>query len=324
MITSKRKLPSFLTPALSVDSWEMKHEDNGDISENFTGKQAMQEEDSLLYLGHVISKNGGNMSNIIGRRNNSIGTEKQILKIIKGLGPYTFEGAFIYIQSLIRTSLLYGSETMYNITEKELRAIESIEESAIQKSLKTKRSCPKHILYLESGIYPARYIIHRKMLSFLKYILNQPNDSILYRMFKVQKENPTKGDWVSSVEELLINYEINFSFVEIKSMKSSLYKSLVKRQVEKTAFKNLLNKKENGQKGSNIEYTSMKLADYLHPECEISLADKYKIFSIRSEMIDFPSNYGNKTLCTIGCLEILNSEYVTICPRINKKRKNYF
>ena len=56
----------------------MKHEDNGDISENFIGKQAMQEEDSLLYLGHVISKNGGNMSNIICRRINSIGTEKQI------------------------------------------------------------------------------------------------------------------------------------------------------------------------------------------------------------------------------------------------------
>ena len=182
------------------------------------------------------------------------------------------------------------------LQKKELHAIESIEESAIQKSLKTKRSCPKHILYLESGIYPARYIIHRKMLSFLKYILNQPNDSILYRMFKVQKENPTKGDWVSSVEELLKIYEINFTFVEIKSMKSSLYKGLVKRQVEKTAFKNLLNKKENDQKGSNIEYTSMKLADYLHPECEIYLADKYEIFSIRSEMNDFPSNYGNQTL----------------------------
>ena len=146
----------------------------------------MQEEDSLLYLGHVISKNGGNMSNIIRRRNNSISTEKQILKMIKGLGPYTFEGAFIYIQSLIRTSLLYGSETMYNITEKELRAIESIEESAIQKALKTKRSCPKHILYLESGIYPARYIIHRKIMSFLKYILNQQNDSILYSMFELK------------------------------------------------------------------------------------------------------------------------------------------
>ena len=111
------------------------------------------------------------------------------------------------------------------------------------------------------------------------------------------------------------NYEINFTFVEIRNMKSSLHKSRVKRQVEKTAFKNLLNKKENGQKGSKIEYTSMKLADYLHPECEISLTEKYEIFSIRSEMNDFPSNYCNKTLCTMGCLDMLNSEHVTLWPK---------
>ena len=63
----------------------------------------------------------------------------------------------------------------------------------------------------------------------------------------------------------------------------------------------------------------MKMADYLHPECEISLSDKYEIFSIRSEMNDFPSNFGNKTLCTMGCLEVLNSEHVTSCPRLTEK-----
>ena len=83
---------------------------------------------------------------------------------------------------------------MYNLSEAELRAIKAIEESAIQKVLKTKRSCPKHILYLESGIYPARYIIHRKMLNFLKYILDQPTNSLMHRIFEVQQKSPTKGD----------------------------------------------------------------------------------------------------------------------------------
>ena len=239
--------------------------------------------------------------------------------MIKDLGPYTFEGAFIYILSLLRSSLLYGAETMYNLKESELRAIEVIEESAIQKVLKTKRSCPKHILYLESGIYPARYIIHRKMMNFLKYILHQPSNSLMYRMFEVQQENPTKGDWVSSVKELIHVYQIKLTICEIKTMKTSLFKSLVKRKVEKTAFQNLSDKKDHGQKGCHIQYESMKMADYLHPECEISLSDKYEIFSIRSEMNDFPSNFGNKTLCTMGCLEVLNSEHVTTCPRLTEK-----
>ena len=44
----------------------------------------------------------------------------------------------------------------------------------------------------------------------------------------------------------------------------------------------------------------MKMADYLHPECNISLLEKYEMFSIRSEMNDFPSHFGDKTLCTMG------------------------
>ena len=106
MVVSKKNPEKYFIPALSMDSWELKHEENGDITEKYTGKETMKEEDSLMYLGHGISKKGGNMLNIIHKRNKLIGTEKQILKITKELGPYTFEGALIYIQSLIRTMVL--------------------------------------------------------------------------------------------------------------------------------------------------------------------------------------------------------------------------
>ena len=46
------------------------------------------------------------------------------------------------------------------------------------------------------------------------------------------------------------------------------------------------------------------------------------MFSISSEMNDFPSNFGDKTLCTMGCLEILNSEHVTVCPELTNKGSN--
>ena len=110
-----------------------------------------------------FSSKGGNMENIVSKSNKAIGTEKLILRLIKNLGPYTYKGALIYIQSLIRTSILYSAETMYNVNDTEMRAIERIEESALQKIFKTKRSCPRHLLYLESGMYPARNQIHRQM-----------------------------------------------------------------------------------------------------------------------------------------------------------------
>ena len=73
-----------------------------------------------------FSSKGGNMENIVSKSNKAIGTEKLILRLIKNFGPYTDKGALIYIQSLIRTSILYSAETMYNVTKTE-RALERIE-----------------------------------------------------------------------------------------------------------------------------------------------------------------------------------------------------
>ena len=128
------------------------------------------------------------------------------------------------------------------MSEKELRALESIEESALIKVFKTKRSCPRHLLYLDSGMYPARYQVHRQMLIVLQYILKQPNDSLLLRIFEVQPSHPTKGDWASNVKELLQVYSIYLSMTEIKNTRQSIFKALVKRQTEKVALKTLLEK----------------------------------------------------------------------------------
>ena len=62
----------------SVDTWEIIHRENGVMEENFIGKKNIVEEKTLVYLGHVLSKTGGNLENILDKRNKSIGTQKQI------------------------------------------------------------------------------------------------------------------------------------------------------------------------------------------------------------------------------------------------------
>ena len=153
--------------------------------------------------------------------------------MIKYLGQHTFEAAIIYIKSLLRTSILYGAETMFNVTEKDFRAIETIEESVLQSVFQTKKSCSRHLLYLESGMIPARYQIHRQMINFLQYILIQPEDSLMRKVFVAQMQNPAKGDWVSQTTNLLLEYDLNHTFEEIRVMKPSLFKRLVKKRVYK-------------------------------------------------------------------------------------------
>ena len=146
MLVLKVSPQNFLKPKLTVDTWELSHEKNGDMKEEYTGKAQMKEEVSLMYLGFMLSKKGTNIENIKHKGNRSIGVQKQIIKMIEPLGHFTFECALIYIQSLIRNSVLYSAEVMYSIKETEYRALESIEESVLLKVFATKKSCSRHLI----------------------------------------------------------------------------------------------------------------------------------------------------------------------------------
>ena len=47
------------------------------------------------------------------------------------------------------------------------------------------------------------------------------------------------------------------------------------------------------EKGQELDYKSLEMADYLLPECEVSNKDKKEKFLIRTEMNDLAFNYGN-------------------------------
>ena len=211
MIVSKMKPHSFQTPDLTVDTWDIKHTSNGEINEEYKGKVHIKEEDSLMYLGYMLSKKGDNVENITHKRNKCLGTQKQIIHLIKPLGPYTFECALIYIKSLIRNSILYAAEAMCTVKETHYRALESIEESVMVRVFRTLKSCPRHLMYLEVVLVPARYQVHRQVLNYLHYILQQPKNSLLYRIFETMRINPTKGDWASFAMGLIQKYELKLN-----------------------------------------------------------------------------------------------------------------
>ena len=58
---------------------------------------------------------------------------------------------------MLRSSILWASESYYNLKEQEMRQIERIEENFMRQLLKTKKSCPINQLYTELGKVPARF-----------------------------------------------------------------------------------------------------------------------------------------------------------------------
>ena len=40
-------------------------------------------------------------------------------------------------------------------------------------------------------------------------------------------------------------------------------------------------------------------------------------------MYDYPSNFGNKTKCDLGCPETLKRKHILVCSKLNEQGSNY-
>ena len=201
-----------------------------------------------------------------------------------------------------------------------MRQLERIEENYMRQLLKTKKSCPIVQLYLELGQVPVRFDIIKLRLYFLKFILHQNPENNVLKMYHLQLENPKRGDWASSVRKNLEELNINLSNEEIKTMSKYKYKSLVKKKCKEKALEYLISKR--GKKGRDIKYKSLKMAEYLLPNEQLSVEEKRNIFEIRNRMTNIPSNFTTgKNMNMIYCIcgEKENMTHIYYCQKLNSK-----
>ena len=314
----KKNKKNFPNSRLVVDNWNINHEENKKtgstkIVETYEGKIDIEQVTEYKYLGFIISSTGDNMAQIRHMKNKSVGIIRSIITKLNSLNlrKYFYECSKLFMNVMLRGSILYSIEMCYNFKEKELRQIERIEEEYMRKILNTSRGCPITQLYLEYGQYPARFEIQKRRLLYLKYILEQPEDSLIKKFFNLQISEPTRGDWASTCQEDLTSLKITLSHKEIQKMTKYRFTSLIKERIKENALNYLKDKQK--KKGSKMKYKNLEMAEYLQPNCEIDNREKEKLFEIRNEMTNIPSNHGEENECICGKIEtmvhIYNCEY---------------
>ena len=222
------------------------------------------------------------MVNITQMKQKSIGVIRNIFKKLNSLNlrKYYFECALILMNAILRPTILYASDMYYNLKESEVRQLERIEEGYLRKVLKTTKGCPIVQIYLELGQAPARFEIQKMRCLYLKYILSQDEDSLLFKFFKLQEEQSSKGDWVWTVLADLKELQIEKSLDEIKQMSQYQFSNLLKLRSNENALKYLIGKQKT--KGSEIKYSNLEMSEYLMPINEIiTIEQKQKMIEIK-------------------------------------------
>ena len=156
-----------------MDTWKVTHNKEGNLIETFVGKTQMEEVQNIRYLCVIISCDGKNSKKIIHKQNRASGIQKSIMSMVNGLGKYTVKCGIIYLNSIYEEAFYMLQKLMIDIKEEDFRKILQIVEDLMRKLLSTDRSCPLHLMYLEVGQVPSRFIIKRMILCFYKYIMQQ-------------------------------------------------------------------------------------------------------------------------------------------------------
>ena len=81
------------------------------------------------------------------------------------------------------------------------------------------------------GQVPARFEIQKMRLLYLKYILDQIDDSLLKKFFSLQMKNEVKNSWASTCLKDLKELKTPDSLDEIKIMKKNKFKEIWKEKV---------------------------------------------------------------------------------------------
>ena len=108
------KKAGLVNSELYIDYWSEKHEKTDQLIEKFEGKIKMKNFSEQNYLGFILSEDVSNMKHIMTKQKRAIGIRKDISYLLQGQGKYTNELAMIYLQSLLRSSILFAAEAMYN------------------------------------------------------------------------------------------------------------------------------------------------------------------------------------------------------------------
>ena len=270
---------------------------------------------------------GRNIKNIKARVARATGIAVRILSIIEGIpfGQYHFEEAMVLRNSLLVSSILFNSESWYNITSAEINLSETADVQLLRSILKVPKSTPQEMLYLEMGCVPLRYLIKKRRILFLHYILQENPNSMIHRFLMTQIRTRKKKDWIVQVFSDLKELEIEEDLDIIRKMKKLKLRNILNQKIKEKAFNDLKLQKEKHSKVIQIRYDTFEMQKYLK-SCEIKITkeEAQEIFKLRTRTSDVKTNYKGKyeSLECYACkIEQESQKHVIECKKLNEKNE---
>ena len=224
---------------------------------------------------------------------------------------------------MLLNGTLFNSEAWHDISEAEIKILESVDEHLIRSLVGGHSKTPLEFLYLEAGAIPLRFILSSRRMIYLQTILKRHDNELTKRVYMSQKQSPTKGDFFNMVKKDFETIGEVFDESEISAKSKDLHKSNIKSKTMKAAFLYLKKRQSSHSKVREIIYNKLETQRYmtspLFSNAEVSL-----LFSLRSKYLDCKMNFKNRynnddLLCNFCKEEQDDQQHILQCKTLNSK-----
>ena len=279
------------------------------------------------YLGDLVDKSGSNKPNFEARQAKGFGIVTNILAIINEipLGHWRVEAGLRLRQAMFVNGCLFNSEAWHGVKNDEIKLLEKVDECLLRSILNAHSKIPVEALYLETGSVPIRYIISSRRLMYLHSIIQKDPKELVRKVYEAQKEDVSPGDFYELVMEdkALINLELSED--EMKSMKKTKFKTIVKSKMRNAAYKSLKEIKGNHSKMNGLRYDKLEQAAYLSSPMfnteSIRLLLALRTRTVRNIRNDFRGMFPDNQ-CPLSCDTDDTLQHVLECSVIRRHHES--
>ena len=217
-------------------------------------------------------------------------------------GKHTYKAAKLMRETMLLGGMLNNSESWINISQKDIKNLEK-PDIMLQRKLLSESGNPSIcFMNLELGILPVKYVLIKKRLAFLHYILNESMESLISKVFSALKEDCRRGDFVYQTNQDREKLNIILSNEEIKNISYLKWKDYINMKVKLAALDELNLENSTKEKTKNILFNKLEMRKYIQ-ENKNTKTTKV-IFSVRSQTLDIkdwlPWNYSDNMCVACG------------------------
>ena len=180
-------------------------------------------------------------------------------------------------------------------------------------------STPNAFTFLELGVLPIRYKIHKRQLIFLHHIVHLPSSDPVHKLHLQQIKLPFEKNWTNNVFLLLKLYGLDYE--SVKEVTIDAWKEAVIEAVTTVAFHELISECSEKTKTYRLKYESFHRQKYL---TSIPSELACLLFRIRGRIINCRDNHHSShqiIICRLCGSTIETQEHIANCPKVRGERE---